>query len=231
MVERNTLQRSVIDWFKGCFKAGAMFVIPALITVGLLIFGFRFLSGFLQPLPGFVEASTGIGTPLSELLGLLVIAGVIFVLGVVIRTVPHGVEAADFFHSGMERIPGVGSVYSGFREMSETIATGGESFRDVKLVEYPTEGSYSMAFVTADAPEHFENQVGHAQEGMISLFLPMGPNPVMGGFVIYVSRNRIYDIDISVEEGLQAVITSGVTVGEPEGPGGDEHPQRPLQDA
>ena len=47
---------------------------------------------------------------------------------------------------------------------------------------------------------------------MISLFLPMGPNPVMGGFVIYVARDRVHDIDIGVNEGLQAIITSGVTI-------------------
>jgi uncharacterized membrane protein len=100
--------------------------------------------------------------------------------------------------------------------MSETVADGEESFRDVKLVEYPTEGSYTMAFVTADAPVSLEESAGHTEEGMMSLFLPMGPNPVMGGFVIYVSRDRVHDIDIGVEEGLQAIVTSGVAMNDSE---------------
>ena len=121
-------------------------------------------------------------------------------------------NAADAFHQAAEAIPGVGQVYGGFREMSETVANGEESFRDVKLVEYPHEGSYSMAFVTADAPDHLEDSVDHEEGSMMSLFLPMGPNPVMGGFVIYVARDRVHDIDIGVDEGLQANITSGVTI-------------------
>jgi len=38
----------------------------------------------------------------------------------------------------------------------------------------------------------------------------------MGGFVIYVARDRVHDIDIGVDEGLQAIITSGVTISEDE---------------
>ena len=35
----------------------------------------------------------------------------------------------------------------------------------------------------------------------------------MGGFVLHVDDDRVYDIDISVQEGIQSVVTSGVTVG------------------
>ncbi len=48
---------------------------------------------------------------------------------------------------------------------------------------------------------------------MMTLFMPMAPNPVMGGFVIHVDRERVFDIDISVEEGIQSIVTSGVTAG------------------
>jgi len=221
--------RSAGDRFKWYFLRGALFVVPALVTVAILLFVLGFLSGFLGPLARFVEGVLGVGGPAADVVVLLCFAVAVVLIGAAIETLPHGVEAADFFHSAVESIPGVGSVYAGFREMSTTIAQGEESFRDVKLVEYPSRGSYTMAFVTADAPANLEESVGHAEEGMISLFLPMGPNPVMGGFVIYVSRDRVYDIDISVEEGLQAIITSGVTVGDPEGTA-DEPLPRQLED-
>jgi hypothetical protein len=52
---------------------------------------------------------------------------------------------------------------------------------------------------------------------MVTLFMPMAPNPVMGGFVIHVDRDRVVDIDITVEEGIQSIVTSGVAMGgEPE---------------
>lgn len=206
--------RSVGDRLKGYLLRGTLFVIPMLVTVAIVIFVARFFSGFLEPVATLMANETGLSGPLGQIFVLMSFVLVILVLGAIIETIPHGMAAAGFFHSLVESIPGVGSVYSGFREMSETIASGGESFRDVKLVEFPMEGSYSMAFVTADAPTSLEESVGPPTEDMISLFLPMGPNPVMGGFVIYVARDRVYDIDISVEQGLQAIITSGVTMGE-----------------
>ena len=214
--------RSAGDRLKGYFLRGALFVVPALVTVAILLFVLGFVSGFLGPVALFVEGVLGVGAPVADVVVLLCFAVAVVLIGAAIETLPHGVEAADFFHSAVESVPGVGSVYGGFREMSTTIARGEESFRDVKLVEHPSKGSYTMAFVTADAPASLEESVGHAEEGMISLFLPMGPNPVMGGFVIYVSRDRVYDIDIGVEEGLQAIITSGVTVGDPEGSEADD---------
>lgn len=226
----DTTDRRIVDRFRGYFVRGAMFVVPAVVTVGILTLVLQFFSGFLQPITAFVESATGVGWPVGELLVLLSVALFVLCLGVAIETIPHGVAAADFVHSVAESIPGVGSVYAGFREMSETIANGEESFRDVKLVEYPSRGSYTMAFVTADAPASLEESVGHHQEGMISLFLPMGPNPIMGGFVIYVSRDRVHDIELSVEEGIQAIITSGVTIGEPEDAMG-ERIHRRLDDA
>jgi uncharacterized membrane protein len=45
---------------------------------------------------------------------------------------------------------------------------------------------------------------------MVTVFLPMAPNPVTGGHVLHVSEDRIHDIDISVEEGIHIILTSGV---------------------
>ena len=197
---------------KRYFVTGAVFVVPAVVTVGIILFVYRSVAGYLAPVAAQLGDLEGVGATGADLLtmGLLLVS--VVVIGAVLETVPYGSTAADLFHRAAEAIPGVGQVYGGFREMSETVANGEESFRDVKLVEYPSEGSYTMAFVTSDAPTHLEESVDHAEEGMVSLFLPMGPNPVMGGFVIYVSRDRVHDIDIGVEEGLQAIITSGVTI-------------------
>lgn len=216
MSDDRTADRSIVDRLEGYFLRGLLFVVPLVVTLAILGFAVQFLSGFLQPIALYTKRLTGIGGIPADLLIVVFLAVGVLLIGAAIETVPHGVEAAGFFHAVVESIPGVGSVYGGFREMSTTIAQGEESFRDVKLVEYPSEGSYSMAFVTADAPTNIEESTGHAEDGMISLFLPMGPNPVMGGFVIYVSRERVYDIDLSVEEGIQAIITSGVTVAEPD---------------
>ena len=197
---------------KSYFLTGAVFIVPALVTVGILLFLYQFVAGYLAPIAGWISDITPVGQVSAELVTIALLLLIVVLIGAALETMPQGSNAADAFHQAAEAIPGVGQVYGGFREMSETVANGEESFRDVKLVEYPSEGSYSMAFVTADAPGHLEDSVDNEEGSMMSLFLPMGPNPVMGGFVIYVTRDRVHDIDIGVDEGLQAIITSGVTI-------------------
>ena len=222
--------RSIGQRIRSYFVTGAVFVVPAVLTVGIIAFVVQFLSGYLSPVASMMEESFGATPTAADLLTLVLALAVVVLIGAVLETVPYGSTAAELFHRAAEAIPGIGDVYGGFREMSETVADGEESFRDVKLVEYPSEGSYTMAFVTADAPEYLEESVDHDGTGMMSLFLPMGPNPVMGGFVIYVARDRVHDIDIGVDEGLQAIITSGVTISADEEERVGERMQKRIED-
>jgi len=40
----------------------------------------------------------------------------------------------------------------------------------------------------------------------------MGPNPFMGGFILHLSEDEVYDVDLSVEEGITSIISFGVAV-------------------
>ncbi|MFB6176988.1 MAG: DUF502 domain-containing protein, partial [Halobaculum sp.] len=112
----------------------------------------------------------------------------------------------------VEEIPGVGSVYSSFDRMSEVLLdSDAESFQEVKLLEFPHEGIFSLAFVTA------ETSAGVAADAeMQVLFVPLAPNPVMGGFMVCVPESRVHDIDMTVQEAFQALVTSGVAMPETE---------------
>ncbi|MFC7027008.1 DUF502 domain-containing protein [Halomicroarcula sp. GCM10025710] len=112
----------------------------------------------------------------------------------------------------LSRIPGVGSLYRSLDEMSELLLDSDtDSFQEVKLVEFPVEGSYSIAFLTAETPDVVADAA--AEKGMVTLFLPMAPNPVMGGYVLHVAEHRVRDIDMTVEEGVQSIVSSGVATG------------------
>jgi uncharacterized membrane protein len=49
---------------------------------------------------------------------------------------------------------------------------------------------------------------------MVTMFIPMAPNPVTGGFLTYVPESQVYDIDMTIEEGVRSILTSGVATGE-----------------
>jgi hypothetical protein len=50
----------------------------------------------------------------------------------------------------------------------------------------------------------------------------MAPNPVMGGYVMHVSAERVYDVDLTVEQGIRSIVTSGVATGESDGDDADD---------
>jgi uncharacterized membrane protein len=208
------VRRTVRDWL----VTGAALVIPVLVTVVVLAAVLNFVSKTMDPMVnvlatwlGFVEADTKVARTVVKVAAIVVVVTTTLAIGIVANTEPTNGRFADLFHDGMERIPAIGSIYSGFRQMSEVVVESDvDSFQDVKLVEFPTQGSYTIAFVTADTPGHVERATGH--DDMVTLFMPMAPNPVMGGYVLHVDRSRVVDIDMTIEEGVQSIVTSGVTV-------------------
>lgn len=196
--------------------SGTAIILPVLLSLFVLMFAVNFLSGLLDPFVLPLQQALGIdeGQPETILRVLTVLTLVVIVFGV-------GAFAQSAYGSGrlergidatMQHIPGIGSVYDSLSQLSEMLLTEDtQSFREVKLVEYPGEGSYSVAFVTADTPEFVVETTG--DEGrMVTLFMPMGPNPVMGGFIIHVEEDRVYDVNLTVEEGISSVMSFGATI-------------------
>jgi uncharacterized membrane protein len=195
---------------------GFALTIPLIVTLIILRFVANFILGAVSPLASGIREFLGLGTSVDTLVLELVALGTFVVLVFVIGAIAEfrqGDELERVFDTAMARIPGVGSVYTSFNEMTEMLLSNEtQSFQEVKLVEFPVEGSYTLAFVTADSPPEIERATDN--EGMRTLFLPMAPNPVMGGHVLHVSEERVYDVDLTVEEGIRSIVTSGVATGE-----------------
>ncbi|MCF8467514.1 MAG: DUF502 domain-containing protein, partial [Sneathiella sp.] len=105
------------------------------------------------------------------------------------------------------RMPVVRSIYNALKQIMETVlAQSGTSFRDVVLLEYPRKGIWAMAFVTSQA----KGQVNALHDDdMISIFMPTTPNPT-SGFLLFVPKNDLIYLDMTVEEGVKLVISAGM---------------------
>jgi uncharacterized membrane protein len=223
------IRRTIRRWL----ITGAALLVPLVVTLAVLGAVLNFVSQLLNPLVraaamwlGFVDADAQVDRAVVKVSTVIATIAAIFLLGGLADAEPTDGRIADGFHEAMESIPGLGSIYTGFRQMSEVVVESDvDSFQDVKLVEYPTEGSYTFAFVTADTPVHIQEATERGD--MVTLFMPMAPNPVMGGFVVNVDRDRVVDIDMTVEEGVRALVTSGVTV--TDDVGGQEIPPERLR--
>jgi uncharacterized membrane protein len=210
---------------------GAALTIPFLITVMVLGFVLNFLSNVLTPVVeaarvlGFIGPVVAIartvglgpafGSVLIEFGAVFALVAIVFLVGFVADATASDRTFAKWFHTAMEAIPGVGSVYTSFRRMSDVLLESDtSSFQDVKLIEFPNDGTYSFAFVTAEPPATVNEAASH--DDLRTLFMPLAPNPVMGGFLVHVPAAQVYEVDLSVEQAVSAIVTSGVAIGDTE---------------
>ncbi|SHH36253.1 DUF502 domain-containing protein [Halobaculum gomorrense] len=220
------LTGSVVRAFRSAFVTGVAVVVPLLLSLIVLAVAGRYVYEYLDLFSTLVldlspearYAFTLSGVRLSvtkealiELLTPVVLASTILAVGLLINATRYGAIAVDYFDAAVAHVPGIGSVYESFRQMSDVMLNeDAQNFRDVKLVEFPHEGAYTLGFLTTETPEALREPTGH--DRMQTLFLPLAPNPVMGGHLVHVPTDRVMDVEMTVEEGIRAVVTSGVAV-------------------
>ena len=106
----------------------------------------------------------------------------------------------------LNQIPIVKSIYSSVKQVSDTLfSSSGNAFREAVLVQYPREGSWTIAFVTGrpggETAIHLRDH--------LSLYVPTTPNPT-SGFFLMVARSDVIVLAMSVDEALKYIISMGV---------------------
>ena len=74
------------------------------------------------------------------------------------------------------------------------------------LVEYPSVGRYSIAFVTSDGTAEIVEKTG---EDVVGLFIPTTPNPTSGVYIM-VPKKETIPLEMSVEQAIKLVISGGI---------------------
>jgi uncharacterized membrane protein len=183
------------------------------ITILVLGVVLNFLLNVVSPVVTLVRIVPGVAPVVEGLLIQLTTLVSLLALIVAVGAVADVTERsyAPTVHATIERVPGVGELYRTFRQMGDMLTdSDARTFREVKLVEFPHEGAYSLAFVTADTPEGIKTSAGELK--MQTLFVPLAPNPMMGGFLVNFAADQISDVDMSVEEAIQSIVTSGASI-------------------
>jgi uncharacterized membrane protein len=104
-------------------------------------------------------------------------------------------------------IPGVRALYSGLKQITETVLSQSKgSFDKACLVEYPRKGIWAIAFISTDAKGEI---AARYDKPMVSVFLPTTPNPT-SGFLLFVPREDVQVLDMSVEDAAKLVISAGL---------------------
>lgn len=197
---------SVGETIRDGFITGLVLVAPLAVTVVVALFVYNWLVGFVRP---FIQVAVGDATAATELVTVLLLLVSITLVGVVaMRGV--GTSVFDRFDHLMEEIPVVSAVYSSTRQASNAIMHHQDQFERVVLVEWPREEVHTLAFVTSETPVDVRRELPEdGDETTYNVFVPMSPNP-MGGFLAVVPSSRLTPTDLSVKEGLQHVVTTGM---------------------
>lgn len=187
------------------FITGLLVWVPIVITVWVLsiLVGTMDQTLLLLPSPLRPEHWLGVYVPgMGVILTLLVV----FLTGLLTTNI-LGQRLVRFWESLLARIPVVNSIYNGVKQVSDTLfSPSGQAFRKVLLVQWPSPGMWTIAFMTG-APGG--DVVNHLQGDYISIYVPTTPNPT-GGYFVMMPRESVIELDMSVDEALKYIISMGV---------------------
>lgn len=118
-----------------------------------------------------------------------------------------------FFWMQLERIihrlPLVRNVYASVKQVTDFMITDPDiEYARVVAVQYPRKGIWTVAFVTGESMLEIRDA---ASEPVLSVLVPTSPMPFTG-FTITVKKSETVDLDISIEQAFQFIISCGVVV-------------------
>jgi uncharacterized membrane protein len=109
-----------------------------------------------------------------------------------------------YAESVVARMPVVRSVYSGVKQLAETVfAQSDRSFEKSCLIEYPRKNVWAVGFVTTSARGEIARHPKTADD-LLSIFVPTTPNPT-SGFMLFVPRKDVIELDMTVEEAAKLI--------------------------
>lgn len=190
---------------KKYFITGLLVLVPLFITVWVItsLISMMDKSLLLLPIEWRPKAQFGVEIPgFGALLTLLIV----FVTGL-IATNFFGRQLILFWEALLNRVPVVKSIYSSVKQVSDTLfSDSGNAFRQAVLVQFPREGTWTIAFITGTPGGDVAN---HLQGDFVSVYVPTTPNPT-GGYFLMLPRAQVIALDMSVDEALKYIISMGV---------------------
>jgi uncharacterized membrane protein len=185
--------------------SGLVTVLPLALTVYVIWWVVHTLEEWLRR----AVIAVGIVSPEHYWPGLGLLAGFILLLAVGAMVNAYaGRIFLKFWDDLLGRIPFVKTLYGGFRDVLSLLPSGSGEKRDLQRVVLARFGElHAIGFVTReDVPPVLNAHGGHT---WVTVYFPM--SYAFGGYTIYLPRDHITPLDISVEDAMRLAITAGLT--------------------
>lgn len=203
VVNKLTPQPGFLSKLKSYFLSGLLVSAPVLLTLYLVIWMIRVVDDMVRPLmpnsfahlygyfPGYGLIVTLVG---ATLMGALMKG----FLGHYFMKISEGV---------LSQVPFVRSIYATIKQVSQAVLDKeSSSFREVGLIQYPRTGIWTLCFITGTTKGEIQDK---SPEEVLNVFIPTTPNPT-SGILLFVPKQDIKILDMSVEAGIKMVVSLGV---------------------
>lgn len=195
---------------KRYFITGLLIWVPLVITGWVLSLIINTLDQSLRLLPETMHPQHLVGFAIPGAGAVLTLL-MIFLTGLLAANF-IGQKLVGWWDKLLSRIPVVNSVYKSVKQVSDTLfSPNGNAFRKALLVQYPHQGSWTIAFLTG-APGG--DLVNHLQGEHVSVYVPTTPNPTSGFFLMMPTKD-VVELDMTVDEALKYIISMGVVAPPP----------------
>jgi uncharacterized membrane protein len=195
---------SIAGRIRNYFLTGLIVAGPVAVTLWLIWWFVTWVDGLVRPLIPESYRPLPLNIPGFG----LVIAFVALTLLGFLTANFIGSKFVNLGESLLNRMPIVRPIYRTTKQIFQTLfSSSGSSFRRVGLVEFPGPGMWSLVFLTQTPSDDIAARLPAAEH--VAAFMPCTPNPTTG-FFFYVPRSDVIDLDISVEQAMQLLMSAGM---------------------
>ena len=210
------MNKSLLAQFRANFLTGLVIVLPAVISISVIVFLFGsvfnvtdkllfFLPIFLHDRWIYVNGATDPMFWYWRLLAFVLAVALTCAVGVAARNY-FGKKMIEWVDRALMHVPFLNKIYGATKQVNEALTSGNrESFKTVVVVEFPHPGSYSMGFLTSEEQSEAGAKV---KEKLVCVFIPTTPNPT-SGFLLLVPEHKVTRLEMSVADGIKYIISLG----------------------
>lgn len=193
---------NIKNWIKKRIITGLILLLPAAISLWIVIKIFRKIDGIFTPL-----INKTLGYPIPGV-GFFLTLILIWMIGI-IGTRVIGKRLFLWIDKFMLRIPIIKTIYSTTKQLVNAFElTKKLPFKQVILFEYPRRGILTIGFITGEADDRINCLLPFKA---LNVFFVTTPNPT-SGFLFFLSENDIIPLNMNVEDALKMVISGGIYI-------------------
>jgi uncharacterized membrane protein len=210
-----TRSSGVVSRIRNYFLTGLIVAGPVAVTLWLIWWFVTWVDNWVRPfIPVAYRPETYLPVDIPGF-GLVIAFVALTLLGFLTANLV-GSRLISLGENVLSHMPIVRPIYRTAKQIFQTLFSGsGSSFRKVGLVEFPSPGMWSLVFLTQSPSAEISARLPATEH--VSAFMPCTPNPTTG-FFFYVPRHDVVELDVTVEQAMQLLMSAGIIQ-----PGGDQH--------